>query len=143
MKSLWQIEKKLSQKRKKKKQGYKSSIKTNYPWIKNATSRKAKAYMAFITDNSRQTPKGKQSRKKKQFFNEVIKPRVVEKFPNLYSKVRKYYKQRGNSLSKKHFYKLLYARLLNMYGTTFAEKTKEHPTLSNNTDLRTDYLSYE
>jgi len=138
MKSLRKIEQKLKQKKSRK-----SFTKVNYPWLKRCTSRKAKSYMAFLIDNDPEVSGIPTSaRLKKKFFSIKIYKKVKHRFPKLYGKVKRYYNDRGKSLTKDHFKELLYARLVNMYEKGFKIKTQEHPLKSKNEKLKADYRSH-
>lgn len=141
MKSLSQISKILNKHTKHRKRKTKEvrRVKVNFPWLKHSYSIYAKAFMAFIADNSPSIQRIKGEGNKRAFFKKKIYPLVKERFPRLYLKVKKYYRSKNSILTKEHFYKLLYARLLNMYGPNFFTKSSEHPTKSSNKRLRTAY----
>lgn len=128
--------------KKKQIKGIRHQKKINYPWLKRSYSRKAKAYIAFLVDNHPHSASVAASeRKKKEFFIKHIYPGVIERFPNLYQKVKRYYKNHGKNLDKKHFSTLLYARMVNMYEKGFTVKTSEHPINSSNSELSNDYCN--
>jgi hypothetical protein len=111
----------------------------NFPWLRNKTACKAKAYMAYCVDRNKM--KAKDFSKVRSFFDTCIAPRILKKFPSLYVDVKKYYTEHGRSMDENHFLDLLYARFANMY-TKNLVKDSEHPINSGNAELRQYYLYY-
>ena len=140
---LAKLEKKLNKQSKKNKTSRKRKKKVNFPWLKRETSRRAKAYLCYLVDTSKQnTNFGKNAKKKKDFFAEHIYPAVCEKFPELYKEIKEYYESKGHDFDKPHFYEILYARLVNCYENGFKVKTYEHPENSLNLDYKYAYLDF-
>ena len=145
MKSLDQIERMASGKSPAKKAVKRTHYtKVNYPWIRRNYSCSAKAYIAWLVDSMKlEDTVIKDESQKKSVFRDSIYPKVTKKFPKLFKFVRNYYRKRGRKLDKKHFFLLIYARLVNMYEQGFTVRTKEHPLHSNNKMIRDAYRGFD
>lgn len=111
---------------------------TNFSWMKNTTARKAKAYIAALTD---EVLAKREITKRKAFFRNSIYQRVLNRFPNLYDIIAKHYHQKERAMSEKNFFEITHARFVCMYDTDF-KPTTEHPKRSKNKELYADYLKY-
>ena len=116
-----------------------SRKRVNFPWLKFNTSKRVKAYMAYLFDKLNATNSiGKRDRKK--IFISKIFPRINKKYPKLYLLIHKYYGKRGRVLTKEDYSSLLYMRLVCMYDTNL-KKSSEHPL--NDDKLRKIYHEFK
>lgn len=114
--------------------------KVNYSWLSDDKACRCKAYMAYVSDHK--IKRFHRLGNRKAFFEQVILPRTMRKFKSLYKKVKTYYNEHGNTLTKEHFHELLYARFTSMYNGQM-RPTKEHPTQSKHTYLKESYFKYK
>lgn len=111
----------------------------NFSWLNSRTACRAKAYMAYIGD--RKKKRYVQIGQKRGYFMQVIRPRVLKKFPKLYQEIRDHYHEHGRQLTEEQYIELLYARFVNMYDTSLSP-TDEHPKHSSNKAIKKYYRRF-
>ena len=125
------IKKAKKKKSKKHKKEPKKKKRVNFPWVKRRQTKVLKYFLAYRLDKLGFDPviRGKLSLRK--YFNKKVLPKVREKFPSVYSVIKKYYEKNGRTLSKAEYENLLFLRIQAMFhykkGDKKVRKKKEHP----------------
>jgi hypothetical protein len=137
---MYDLEKQKKKVKKKKKlvidEELSKTIRVNFPWLATPMACRAKAYIAYVADRKYKLAISTGSRKK--FFDTIVLPSVLRRFPKLYRIIRSYYHEKGKALNQEHFEELLRARYMNMYDAEF-KKTHEHPAKSGHAVLHENY----
>lgn len=114
-----------------------------FPWVASPFGRIGKAFIAVAADNCNWSDVLDKSTSKHELFIKHIYPKFNRALPKFFKRIRKYYSERGRSLTKTEFEVICYNRLNNMFDISYAKskvlKTMEHPLRSEKEEMKRAY----